>query len=72
MQHDNGNPPGKLNTTVTLSNSVFPDVEGLPDPWEEEKPLSDEFLSSALDRTFDLGNWQQKHIYSSCESTFNI
>ena len=57
MQHDNGNPPGKLNTTVTLSNSVFPDVEGLPDPWEEEKSPSDEFLSSALDRTFDLGNW---------------
>ena len=71
MQHDNDNPPSKLNTTVTLSNSVFPDVESLPDPCEEEEPPGDEFLTSALDKTFDLGNWQQKHIYTSCESTFN-
>lgn len=58
MQHDNDN-PSKLNTTVTLSNSVFPDVEDLPDPdvnEDEEHPGCDESSSSVLDKTFDLGN----------------
>ena len=58
MQHDNDN-PSKLNTTVTLSNGVFPDVEDLPDPdvnEDEEPPGGDESSTSVLDKTFDLGN----------------
>ena len=53
MQHDNENPNKQLNTTVTLSNSCLPDVEGLPDPFLDE---DGEFSTPALDRTFDLGN----------------
>ena len=60
MQHDNGN-PSTLNTTVTLSNSAFPDVDDLPDPcaYEDEEPpgFGEElFSTSSLDKTFDLGN----------------
>ena len=63
MQHDNGN-PSTLNTTVTLSNSAFPDLEDLPGPCadEDEEPpvLGEEFFStSSLDKTFDLGNQTQ-------------
>ena len=57
MQHDNGN-PSTLNTTVTLSNSAFPDLEDLPDPCpDEEPPIFGEelFSTSSLDKTFDLG-----------------
>ena len=58
MQHDNGN-PSTLNTTVTLSNSAFPDLEDLPDPCPDEEPpdFGEElFSTSSLDKTFDLGN----------------
>ena len=60
MQHDNGN-PSTLNTTITLSNSAFPDLEDLPDPcaYEDEEPpgFGEElFSTSSLDKTFDLGN----------------
>ena len=63
MQHDNGN-PSTLNTTVTLSNSAFPDLEDLPDPCadEDEEPpgFGEElFSTSSLDKTFDLGNQTQ-------------
>ena len=64
MEHDKYN-PSTLNTTVTLSNCNFPEVENLSDFCDDgdDELLEDddeEFLTapSSLDRTFDLGRLQ--------------